>query len=574
MNEIDWDDRASERSVASSLESLDDLIESKHVIPSHSVGDDIAGNEDVEQREFKELTMAKKWEKVMQLLISKEQAWAKESQDFGSEDGTALKPYLKKGLLWRDTREPSEPTMLHLLAKDFNSGRFTTLEDSTQLDIFTYLVDNLVTETAQDAGENAGETPVLSLAMRWQNEDFLQYIAKNFKNRLALLIETKDKDGMNCLHYAFQALLMKLVSDDRKSNNKQTPTNNTPTSVNIEETLKILDSFIKAATPESIAAQDSKGNTPIHHAVHYWLCRYLPSRYRQYSGIVEQLVDKGDALLNTTHKENQFNSDGMSPYKYHLETKKTLLERAKQRGPAASGVAQTSTKSRLPDSQESKILKARKIGERGKEDKLAPEQDSKDLIDKRHADKTLADGRTGIDSGRKDKNDNATAADTMLSHASGHRATRSSTIRRDNAGAVHPVSVVADNEPLMPTSGENESNTTSDSRLRSRAAQSRDNTRLKAPQATPQGSKRENAGVTVSEGSILGWLKLHYIRTRPDMEAKELLYGKIASGGYLLYFYTYAMPRHNVSTQTLPADTLVMQTRIFSLMQLISQGKA
>lgn len=536
MDDPDWDDQASE--VSDGIGSLDDPIEEKHEVPSQPNDDNVAENEDDEQREFKELTMAKKWETVMQLLITKNQAWVKESQEFGdSEDAIPLKPYLKSGLLGKDTRESSERTMLHLLAKDFTSGGFTSLDNSTQLDIITYLMDNLVPEAAQAAGESPGE-PVLKLAMVWKNKDFLLYITKNFKEKLAPLINTKDPNGMNCLHYAFQTLLVELVSADRKSNNSQVPTTKTPTSVKIEDTLLILESLIQASMPESIAAKDNRGNTPIHHAVHYYLCRYLPSKHTEYFRIVKSLVEKGDFLLNTTLKENQFNDDDMSPYRYHSKTRRILLNRTKQRDPAASTAAQTGIKSQVPDAQEAKTHKAEKVGERGKVDKLASGHDSKGLVGKSHLDNTS--GRTYIDNDKKEKDGKPTTTEAMLSHAAnGHRATRGLTIRRDDALVVHAVNLRADDKPSAPISGENASNAPSDSRFRAQPIKPPSNTQPKAPQARPEGGKKETSGTNVSESTIVGWLKLHYIRTRPDTEAKELLYGKIASGRC---FYSHKHP--------------------------------
>lgn len=534
MNDLEWDD--DQLSEASALDSLDDPIGEKHEAPTQPIDDGVADNEDDEQREFNGLTMAKKWEKVMQLLISKDQVWVKKSQEFGgSEDLMPLKPYLKRGLLWKDPRESSEPTMLHLLAKDFKSGGFTSLDNSTQLDIVTYLMDNLVPEAAQAAGESPGE-PVLRLAMVWKNKDFLSYITKNFKEKLAPLINTKDANGMNCLHYAFQTLLVELVSADRKSNNSQVPTTKTPTSVKIEDTLLILESLIQASMPESIATKDNKGNTPIHHAVHFYLCWYLPPKHTEYFRIVTSLVEKGDFLLNTALKENQFNDDDLSPYRYHLKTKRILLKRIKERDPAAGTAAQTppDTKSRAPDAQEAKTHKAEKVGERGKADKLASGHDSKGLIGKSHLDNTP--GRTYIDNDKKEKDGKPTTTEAMLTHpANGHRATRGSTIRRDDASVVHAVNMRADDKPPAQIAGEDASNAPFDSRFRSQPIKPASNTQLKAPQARPEGGKKENSGTGVSENTILGWLKLHYIRTRPDTEAKELLYGKIASGRCFLF---------------------------------------
>lgn len=534
MSEPDWDDQVSE----ASSDSLGDPLEDKHDVPIQPTDDGVTENEDEEQQEFNELTMAKKWETIMQLLITKKQVWVKESQEYGgTEDAIALKPYLKNGLLMKDPRESSESTMLHLLAKNFDSGEFTKLDGSTQLEIVTYLIDNLVPGAAQAAGDVTGE-PIFKLAMLWTNKDFLLYIAENFgKEKLAPFIKTTDTNGMNCLHYAFQTMLVKLVSQDRTRNKSQTPTNKTPASVKIEmkidDALLILKSFIQASDPESIAAKDNKGNTPIHYAVHHFLCRYL--KHADYFGIVKALVEKGDILLNMNLKDNQFNCDGLSPYRYHEETMRLLKNRKKERETAAISAAQKIAKSKVSSAQDSKTNKPDKAVERGKGDKPASSQESKGLPGRGHLGKTLVDGRASIDNDKKEKDGKPTVAEPVLpSEPSGQRATRGSAIRRDDAFAANTANVRSDDQVSTQSAGEDASKTTSETRLRSQVGQLHDNTRLKPPQVRPVSGKREDVGTTISEGAILRWLKLHYIRTRPDTEAKELLYGKIASGTLFL----------------------------------------
>lgn len=77
----------------------------------------------------------------------------------------------------------------------------------------------------------------------------------------------------------------------------------------------VLD-LIKRASHGTLCAQDNKGNTPLHVAVDYNLC--LDGQIK----VVEALVNKSDEAMGVV------NANGMSPYRYHEETRREALKRA------------------------------------------------------------------------------------------------------------------------------------------------------------------------------------------------------------------------------------------------------
>jgi Ankyrin repeats (3 copies) len=76
--------------------------------------------------------------------------------------------------------------------------------------------------------------------------------------------------------------------------------------------------LISLAGPRTLSVQDHRGNTPLHVAVDYDLC------VEDHLKIVTALVTKSDAAMDIV------NAKGMSPYRYHEETRTEALNNAKR----------------------------------------------------------------------------------------------------------------------------------------------------------------------------------------------------------------------------------------------------
>lgn len=181
-------------------------------------------------------------------------------------------------LLASNTGDLRQPTALHIMAA-MDKKELPKL-DSKMEPLIKHLVEH--ENDVLSSLDRSGHTP-LFLAIEAKKEKMVQWMCDSHPNISAILaITSNDKDKMNCLH------------------------------IGIDKRVKFLDLLIEKADPETLAAKDGDGNTPLHLAVEYKKCK------REQLDIIQKIIAKSDIVVQ--HRENgDFNDNGLSPYLHHKE---------------------------------------------------------------------------------------------------------------------------------------------------------------------------------------------------------------------------------------------------------------
>jgi hypothetical protein len=118
----------------------------------------------------------------------------------------------------------------------------------------------------------------------------------------------------------------------------------------IKKKVKFLKLLVEAANEAALAAKDKDGNTPLHLAVDYKMCR------EGQLAIVELIVDKSDSAVKST-PNGDLNNAGQSPFLYHRASQLEATEKrlAKERK-AREGV----DSKRCPDAEKNLRLSSAK----------------------------------------------------------------------------------------------------------------------------------------------------------------------------------------------------------------------
>lgn len=466
--------------------------------------------EDAARKQWLEQPWEQKWKEVLKLLAASQVRW----DQSGDSHLTILEDYKKESLVSKNPYGATRPTVLHELAKDFECSDFHKIPVETQLKVMRFLLQHMQ-QRAPTEGFNQiqQEDPILEVAMLTDNHALLHYLTEKCTDSLVELLDAHGQSGMNPLHYAFRTHLadaLKHVETVRREKLRPVKKNLT-----LSVFLKLLRKFILNAKAETVVAQDSAGNTTIHYALGYDLCRLENSFYMD--KIVRPLVEKGDTIFLKRQHARQFNKAEQSPYLYYEHTEKTW--KREHHVPIRTSV----TKSRYYDEG--------KGPEDSKREPLVADTRMGD--DKRRAKELAGKGETEYRDmslvqdpklTRKEKQ-NATqhgVADKMLEAHGPLRSTDKSISSPVMGKGADTVSFTKRNvSSLVPPQ-----NT-----LMMTATQSR------APKSVGEASNGDKQSATkidpqIAAANIHTYLKLHYIRTRADMEAKELLYGKVASGKF------------------------------------------
>ncbi|KAL9473840.1 hypothetical protein ACSS6W_008220 [Trichoderma asperelloides] len=523
------DDNVSDAGSVPSLDNLqyDEILDIGYPedIDRHHV------EEKSEESQFKEQAWEQQWKEVIRSLVSGEARWDESVQG----QGRLLEEYKKKALTSRDARERTTPTFLHILAKRRDTDDFGNLPGDTLLKIIKYLLEYQDSALAEGGLSKPKDDPILRVAMEFNNTKFIESVidcSSKIPGKLDELLNATDHDGMNCLHYAFKEQLPKALGVHQGIKHGSAILAERP---NLRTTIKTIHGFVKEAKPETIASRDTYGNTPIHYAMDYNNCRL---QIKQYSNMVQYLVLTGDKLLKK-NPEQQFNSNNESPYLYYLRTREKWLKQNK-RADATTGPATTSwersgsltgkdTKG-IIKTKESAIYESRKDS---KDDNLTGEYQKKSLPPKPGTTRTTMASSPPPEKNRAsyrmpNEAEDGTGASDYLSRQS----------RRPSAhGSENQVAHTSPNNPVYIENSVPKP-------LMRRRTQVYDQTMDPAQPKTPSSVKLDGDKSTPGKNTLdsdtaakkIGeFVKVHYIRTRTDMEAKELLYGKVASDKNLYF---------------------------------------
>jgi ankyrin repeat protein len=446
-----------------------------------------------EETQFREQSWEQQWKEVVKSLMSGETRW----DDSVKGQGRLLEEYKKKALTSRDARERTTPTFLHILAKRRDTDDFGNLPSDTLLKIIKYLLEYQDNELVEGGLNKPKDDPILRVAMEFNNTQFIESITEcssEIPGKLDELLNATDHDGMNCLHYAFKEQLPKALGAHQGIKQGSAILPERP---NLGTTIKTIHGFVRAAKPETIASRDNYGNTPIHYAMDYNNCRL---QLKQYSNIVQYLVLAGDKLLKKNAAQ-QFNLNNESPYLYYLRTREKRFK-------LNTGFSVT-TSSATTSLERTANLTGKEVkgAIRTKESAIYELKDTKYDHSIGDYQKKLLPPKPGTTEISRTKMAPPPAPENQAAHANPDiLAYVDSTLPR----------------PLMRSRTQN-------------FDQAIDSAQPKASSTviSDDGKSRQGKNALDSDtaaNKIAEFVKVHYIRTRTDMEAKELLYGKVASG--------------------------------------------
>lgn len=215
------------------------------------------------------------------------------------ENWKDLDPQKKLSLKYYDQHNRSRPTLLHKMAQNWADGDFKVTSRETRQEIVLFLFERGMQHTDKQ------DTPILSIAITYHNTTFIDLIVAKRPDILPDLLLSTDNDKRNCLHKAF----LTLIRHSKKRNPKD-----------LLSTISIITKLLGHANVKPITEKDKDGNTPIHYAMDYKLCR-IPKEYK-YERIITSLLSLLAKDKSATKKvEVLFNKKDLSPYSYYYHSK-------------------------------------------------------------------------------------------------------------------------------------------------------------------------------------------------------------------------------------------------------------
>lgn len=425
----------------------------------------------VERRWFERRPCPDKWKDVLKTLDHGEARW----DDSEKTEVPLLEDYKKKSLAHRNEHGGSMPTLLHELAARTITIR-DNLDGDTILKIIQYLLQNRTKPTNDPKSCEIDEEPILRVALRCNNIEFINWIKKASETLedFEELIAATDSRKRNCLHYCFNTLLPFLSGTVRSSRDLAISESLEPnaSSENLSA-IQLIKAFIVAAKTETIIAQDQHGNTPLHYALDYETFRLIPDLHESFA---KMLINKSTEAFKQSPAK-QFNKDNESPYLYFRKTRAKASLR-KQSTTISSGSANTPFALNMGESEATVPNDVRKhIASMSNE----PNENRQENAINRPKQVPIAGDEEEV----SQTDDFSASSDVPIP-------TPTPSISQDDSSyssAASPTSIYFDVE-------------------------------------LQDGSLELEAHAD----SIEEYLKIDYIRTRSEKEAKKLLYGKIASG--------------------------------------------
>lgn len=451
------------------------------------------------------LPLNERWKKIVKHLIKDELRWDDIGEsDEGFSEVRSLDPKVRESLTEFDDRDAAFPTVLHGLAVDFTNGEFNMLPDATKVKIVEYLVQEHLRARAQ-ADAEVPESTILTRAFTNQNDDFIRFVIKNFPHHLADLVSDQDRNKSNCLHYVFRKHLPEVVDVGTRI---QLPRNATKASrkitLGLSHTLHYVGFLIRSVRerPQCIVARDGDGNTPMHYAMAYRVCRMPVPQYKK---LALQIIEVGDKSKDMS---GQFNKARESPYLYFERTKREFMHQN-------ADMCVQKPKQWADHSFGNRSGREDMFKPREPKDKAANQNFTRDESASVMSHATMKKAVV-----RKPARDPAEGANPPRSSSPAFEVSRSTKTSMPNSGRVATSSrAIMAVEPPVHVKQTAAGLDTTPAPTKHRVDDIKENT----------GSKTFDEFAEWAE-SLHQQLKLHYIRNKSDMEAKELLYGPVASG--------------------------------------------
>ena len=440
-----------------------------------------------EQRPRAEESEREKWEsqrfsskfRVVMLDLKDSVRW---DDSYGSPSTPVIEDYKKEALLTGSERgDNTNPTFFQMLAR--YTDEFAYLSAGARRAVIRTIVAFKEKEKAArgTSEEEVSGQPALNLAVKFDNDEFIDCVMECWPSGFSELIDMQDNEGENCLHLVFA---LPDLGRATKAGIKAAR----------DAALSRGQKIIPKARAESLAAVDRDGNTPIHHAMHYLMCS---NRGEDYINLVKTMIIKGDKIMMANR--GPINRRKESPLLYCSRTLKVIRD-AKQRAEVAA--SQRSAAARQAPNPKDNVNGAR--DQRDTKPRNTEEgQDGKMMM---AANRGRPMQQPGVDK------------ISVLLRGGQERPMGSAETSNLYRGT-------AINRPGSPAAsvGKPESYPGKGAETRPQVAQPPNQSAGKTPAPAADESKS-------SARILIDFLTRHYIRTRTDFDARNLIYGVNSSG--------------------------------------------
>jgi hypothetical protein len=423
-----------------------------------------------------------------------ERRWSDEKDE--DQSITVLEAYKKEILIETDQRDPHSPSLLHALARKWDQYH-------TEHPIVRKAVIHII-KGAPKNGEK--EAPIWQLAVSHRNLAFIEFIKQYCPDQLPVILAMQDDMGQNFFHYLFYLAIDKSANQQRK------------------ETLDRAKEYFPFVTAEILAAPDKRGkNTPIHYALHPQQCL---GRGQEYVKLVKEMIQKADKLMERGAELNELDQ---SPYQYCLVH--SAMRKKKPDPPKAPVARPNDTKQDMkllkPSSAEESKTRVTHMAANVKvplgSSKLPPP-----FINPPIFSGAEIRGSVSIESmhgGSLLANTTPNASISRVGSMAPPERGRSVAMMEEDRQRSRPQSSDHNVSAHAPGPGLRRAPTNPSLVVSQQAAASSDGSR----QGTAEAKNQSRKDPEQSMNHLLLHLHLHYIRERPDMIARELIYGKHVS---------------------------------------------
>ncbi|KPM35437.1 hypothetical protein AK830_g11140 [Neonectria ditissima] len=231
---------------------------------------------------------------VMEDLRLNKRRW---EESIGPNDVPVLEDYKKTTLAQRRTYDEYAPTALHIFAKGTDKA-FSRTPKNICMKVIRYLLEHRYNSSCDlYQGESGKEELVLKIAMKHNNDGFLDCVLECWPEKAPDLLNIQDSDGKNCIHHVFDWPF----TSKQDGNGK-------------ERFLDRAQKLAAKARANTLAAMDRDGNTPIHYAMHYRQCRGRPDQYVE---MVKEMIRKGDEAMRASGTASNKRGESLIHYCRH-----------------------------------------------------------------------------------------------------------------------------------------------------------------------------------------------------------------------------------------------------------------
>ncbi|KAI8960596.1 hypothetical protein F5Y11DRAFT_329178 [Daldinia sp. FL1419] len=485
----------------------------------------VQGTKSSEQDVWEGLQLADQCQKVMDSLKQGERRWDETS---GNSDIPILEGYKKVSLTETDSRHYKHaPTALHLIALYWKE-KYSNYPAVVCRTVIRYLLEHRDKSLyGPQPGGTTMEEPFLKVAIESEGDGFIDCVMRCSPETFPDLLHVSDNDKRNCIHNIYVMPSVTILLRNSSGKNK----------LDINEVRKAAvlraEKFIPFAKPETLAAKDKDGNTPLHYAMHFQQCY---GRGDRYVNILQDMVLKADKLMKR-NTNGSLNNKGESPILYHNRTRieSESRKQAKHTGTMnqpyplpQTGTSGGRVRANITAPKAQPTTRADITGFREGQETMAilwdkPKQPQHAVIS------SPPDLRSKPTASKLEPKDGAPEGFGLRRAAS---AIQPSINPLDTKSIPAPISI--------------------DGQLLNEQAKS------PAPsQVPPSRPKKSGVNPLKSVETLIEFFTLHYIRTRSDLEARELIYGKDASDRNL-YFDASELKRKEAEKITRLIDRMLV----------------